>query len=161
VAYQITDILSDNLARAAAFGMNSVLNIPNHQVAVKTGTTNNLRDNWTFGYTPKLLIAVWVGNNDNTPMSHVASGVTGASKIWHDLIEGLLTEDPNYAPIFVEPSSLNKVAICTLTGSLACNGCPSRDEYFIPGTEPQDHCSSEQIAKILHPENPNPTPATN
>jgi len=91
-AYAITDILADNVARTPAFGPRSVLTIPNQQVAVKTGTTNNLRDNWTYGYTRDRLVAVWVGNNDNTPMSYVASGVTGASPIWNDIMGLLLDE---------------------------------------------------------------------
>ena len=89
-AYQITDVLSDNSARAPAFGYNSYLNIKKAKVAVKTGTSNNLRDNWTIGYTPNFLVGVWVGNNDNTPMSQVASGVTGASPIWAKTINYLL-----------------------------------------------------------------------
>ena len=89
-AYQITDILSNNNARTPAFGTNSYLNIKKAKVAVKTGTSNDLRDNWTIGYTPNFLVGVWVGNNNNSPMSKVASGVTGASPIWHKTINYLL-----------------------------------------------------------------------
>jgi len=82
VAYLLTDILKDNEARTPAFGSKSALVIPGHsEVAVKTGTSNNLRDNLTVGYTQDYLVAVWVGNNDNSPMSHVVSGVTGAAPI--------------------------------------------------------------------------------
>lgn len=150
VAYQITNILSDNQARTPAFGANSVLHIPEHQVAVKTGTTNSLRDNWTIGYTSDFLVAVWVGNNDNRPMSYIASGITGASPIWNKLTLSLLNPDKPHQ--FSPPANLAKVSICTITGSLACNGCPSQEEYFIPGTEPSNHCSSEQIARILKPQ---------
>lgn len=152
VAYQISDILSDNQARSQAFGLNSVLHIPNQQVAVKTGTTNSLRDNWTIGYTNDRLVAVWVGNNDNTPMSYIASGITGASPIWNKLTIAMLNPDnPN---TFEIPNNLAKVKICTITGELACNGCPSREEYFIAGTEPKSHCSSDAIANILNPKSP-------
>jgi membrane peptidoglycan carboxypeptidase len=83
IAYQITNILMDNIARSPAFGLHSVLDIPKHQVAVKTGTTNLLRDNWTDGYTSDRVVVVWVGNNDNTPMNQsLTSGITGASPIW-------------------------------------------------------------------------------
>lgn len=146
VAYQITDILSDNTARSRAFGTNSVLNIPNQQVAVKTGTTNSLRDNWTFGYTSDYLVATWVGNNDNSPMSYIASGITGASPIWQKIILSLL--DQNQPHAFVPPTNLTKVKVCTLTGTLACNGCPSQEEYFLAGTEPKSHCSEEAITQI-------------
>jgi len=146
IAYLLSDILSDPYARAQAFGLHTYLNIPEHQVAVKTGTTNDKRDNWTIGYTTDFLTAVWVGNNDNSPMSQVASGVTGASPIWHKLMVLALKDQPVHT--FKIPSNLIKVNICTLTGQLACNGCPSKEEYFIPGTEPQQHCSSNQIKAI-------------
>ncbi len=90
-AEKITDILSDNNARSLAFGVNSVLNIKGHKVAVKTGTSNNLRDNWTIGYNQTYLVASWVGNNDSKPMSNIASGVTGASPIWSKIFQSLLT----------------------------------------------------------------------
>ena len=86
----ITDILSDNAARSAAFGSHSDLQLANYKVAVKTGTSNDLRDNWTIGYTPNYVVAAWVGNNNNSPMSKVASGITGASPIWHKLMLYLL-----------------------------------------------------------------------
>ncbi len=146
VAYQITDILSDNQARSSAFGTNSVLSIPNQQVAVKTGTTNSLRDNWTIGYTTERVVAVWVGNNDNTPMSYVASGITGASPIWNKIIRTQLHEESPH--VFAQPTQLIKVAICTTTGTLACEGCPStKEEYFLPGTEPNQKCVANQFRK--------------
>jgi membrane peptidoglycan carboxypeptidase len=68
-AWIISNILSDNWARSQAFGTNSKLVIPGKTVSVKTGTTNEKRDNWTIGYTPSYVVTVWVGNNDNTPMN--------------------------------------------------------------------------------------------
>lgn len=147
IAYFITSILSDNAARTPAFGPRSDLYIPNSAVAVKTGTTNNLRDNWTIGYTPNRLVAVWVGNNDNTPMSYVASGVTGASPIWRRIMDSLLKNSPNTA--FSTPNDLVKANICTITGELACNSCPSRIDYFLPGTAPTKSCSDDEIKAIL------------
>ncbi len=146
VAYQLTSILSDNSARAPAFGSNSLLNIPRHQVAVKTGTTQNLRDNWTIGYTQNFVVATWVGNNDNTPMSYVASGITGASPIWRNIFDTILANEPDQN--FTEPQDLIKVKICTLTGQLSCSGCPSREELFLPGTEPKTACTPEQIDQL-------------
>jgi membrane carboxypeptidase/penicillin-binding protein PbpC len=128
-AYLISNILSDNAARTPAFGGNSELNIPGYEVAVKTGTTNDLRDNWTIGYTPQFLIASWVGNNDNTPMNpFVVSGVTGAAPIWNDIINYLL-EDDNPQPV---PSGVESATVCTLTGALvtAEESCQARTEYF-------------------------------
>ncbi len=144
VAYQITDILSDNVARSPAFGPQSVLNIPNQQVAVKTGTTNSLRDNWTIGYTTDRVVAVWVGNNDNTPMSYVASGITGASPIWNKIIRTQLDDQAPHR--FTTPDGLLKVSICAQTGTLPCAACRViRDEYFIPGTEPQKACDASNF----------------
>ena len=146
VAYQLTSILSDSIARIPAFGTNSVLTVPNHQVAVKTGTTQNLRDNWTIGYTSDFVVLSWVGNNDNSPMSYVASGITGASPIWRRITDILLQDKPQHT--FPAPQELIKVSVCTLTGQLACPGCPSKEEYFLPGTEPQRACSPEQIKTL-------------
>lgn len=154
VAYQISHILSDNQARSDAFGSNSVLHIPDQQVAVKTGTTNNLRDNWTIGYTEDFLVTVWVGNNDNQPMSYIASGITGASPIWQQITLSLMEEGKTYA--FSQPDNLDKVAICSLTGTLACNGCPTVEEFFIRGTQPINRCNQDQVARILAPEPPQP-----
>jgi 1A family penicillin-binding protein len=144
VAYSISDILSDNTARSSAFGSHSVLVIPNQQVAVKTGTTNDLRDNWTFGYTNDYLVATWVGNNDNTPMSRVASGITGASPIWQTIMKGLLSNQPKHA--FTPPADMVKVTVCPLTQTLTCAECPNpRTEYFINGTQPKRACDTALV----------------
>ena len=91
VAYQLIDILKDNNARAPEFGTRSYLVIPNHpEIAVKTGTSNDLKDNLTIGFNQDFLVAVWVGNNDSTPMSRVASGITGASPIWNKIMTNLI-----------------------------------------------------------------------
>ena len=142
----ISDILSDPYARIPAFGSRSYLNIPNHQVAVKTGTTNDKRDNWTIGYTQDYLTAVWVGNNDNSPMSQVASSITGASPIWHNVMVKLLEDTPSHQ--FTLPSNLIKADICPITGQLACTGCGGKTEYFVPGTEPKIHCKPEYIQEL-------------
>lgn len=147
IAYLLTDILSDNAARTPAFGPNSVLNIPDHpHVAVKTGTTQNMRDNWTIGYTSDYLVAVWVGNNDNTPMSYVASGITGASPIWNQIMSFLLKDLPDKE--FPQPEKLKRVEICPLTNTLPCEGCGGKWELFLPGTEPKTHCDLEKIKEI-------------
>ena len=147
VAYLITDILKDNQARIPAFGPSSLLNIPGHDVAVKTGTTNNKRDNWTIGYTQDLLIVTWVGNNDNSPMSAIASGITGASPIWHNIILEVLKDKPAHQ--FQPPENLIKLEVCSWNGLLPCQGCPTKEEYFLAGTEPKIHCSSEEMKTIL------------
>ncbi len=140
VAYIMSDILSDNIARSPAFGLHSVLTIPNQQVAVKTGTTNSMRDNWTIGYTTDRLVSTWVGNNDNTPMSYVASGVTGASPIWNKIIRLMLDEENPHR--FATPSGMVRVAICAATGTLPCAGCPKvTQELFVAGSQPTKACN--------------------
>lgn len=105
VAYLITNILSDDNARKIAFGLNSLLNIPGYPVAVKTGTSDNKRDNWTFGYTPKYVVGVWVGNPDNSPMNPaLTSGITGAAPIWNKIMHTLL--DGTKPVAFEHPSGI-------------------------------------------------------
>lgn len=135
-AFLISHILSDNNARAGAFGTNSVLNVPGKTVSVKTGTTNNLRDNWTIGYTPTLLVSTWVGNNDNTPMSYVASGVTGASPIWQKIMRYALRNINTEG--LIRPEGVEGANICTNSGSLPSpdSPCDTRYEYFLAGTIP-------------------------
>jgi len=145
VAFLLTNILADNNARTPAFGPNSLLYIPNRPVAVKTGTTQNLRDNWTIGYTPSLLTAVWVGNNSGAAMSYVASGVTGASPIWRKIMDNLLAEQP--VEEFPVPEEVKTVSICQATGTLPCEGCPLlKTEYFLEGTEPKITCDPSHWA---------------
>ena len=153
VAFLLNDILSDNYARARAFGLHSLLNIPDKKVAVKTGTSNGLRDNWAIGYTPEFLVAVWVGNNDNTPMSRIASGITGATPIWRRITDLMLEYYPNTG--WEIPNNVVKTSICRSTGTLPCEGCPQvGEEYFLQGTAPQKHCSSSWfIAKEEQQEN--------
>lgn len=105
VVYLLSNILSDNNARTPSFGSNSLLQIPGHTVAVKTGTSDDKRDNWTFGYNPDFVVGVWVGNNDNSPMDpHLTSGVTGAAPIWHEIMVSLLAGKPDLA--FIRPSGI-------------------------------------------------------
>jgi len=101
----ISDILSDNNARAPMFGYNSPLYIPNYQVAVKTGTTSDYRDAWTIGYTPSISVGVWVGNNDNTPIAK-KPGVMVAAPIWHQFMVKALRKFPKE---YFTPPSLNKI----------------------------------------------------
>lgn len=108
VAYMINSILSDNSARSIAFGVNSLLNIPN--VAVKTGTSDNKRDNWTFGYWPDFVVGVWVGNNDNSPMDpKLTSGITGAAPIWNKITKVLLETHPSLG--FTKPDGVNIASV--------------------------------------------------
>ncbi|MBI3384939.1 transglycosylase domain-containing protein [Candidatus Gottesmanbacteria bacterium] len=139
VAFLISHILLDNNARSQAFGEDNLLRIPSHPaVSVKTGTTDDKRDNWTIGYTPSFLTVVWVGNNDNTPMNpYLASGVTGAAPIWHKIMSFVLKSKPDEWPLM--PANIAGLQVCSLSGKLpGDSGCPTRFEYFIRGTEPKE-----------------------
>ncbi|OGM05177.1 hypothetical protein A2715_01555 [Candidatus Woesebacteria bacterium RIFCSPHIGHO2_01_FULL_39_32] len=135
-AYLITDILSDNEARTAVFGPNSQLNIPGWKIMVKTGTTNLQKDNWTIGGNKQVMIGVWVGNNDNSSMREVASGVTGASPIWRRILLEALKGKANIG--FETPGGIVTKAVDTVSGYEAHDGYPSRIEKFIVGTEPRE-----------------------
>ena len=138
VAYLVTDILADPLARLPSFGEGSVLELT-RPAAVKTGTTTDFRDNWTVGYTPDLVLGVWLGNADNEPMRDI-SGITGAAPLWHDVMEAALKGRPVLD--FVRPEGLVEVEVCALSGLLPDADCPHRvTELFIAGTEPVETCS--------------------
>lgn len=91
-ALTISDILSNDTSRAPTFGARSVLFVPGKEVAVKTGTTNNNKDAWTIGYTPSIVVGVWAGNNDNTPMKRGGAAVAGP--IWNKFISEALKSLP-------------------------------------------------------------------
>lgn len=131
-AFLIENILSDNDARRDVFGLNSQLNIAN--VMVKTGTTNDKRDNWTIGGNDNAIVGVWVGNNDNSPMLNVASGVSGASPIWRRTL--LTSINGKKSQPFPVPSNVISASVDTISGYAAHDGFASRNEYFVKGTEP-------------------------
>jgi len=141
IAFIMGDILADNNARMTEFGPNSPLNIPGHYVSVKTGTTDNKRDNWTDGYTPNFVVVTWVGNNDNSPMSQaLASGITGAAPIWNKIMTNLVNSKPNNPP--------------TPPSDVVQKSCYGHNEYFISGTENSVSCSyapSPSISPINRP----------
>lgn len=129
-AYLITSILSDSAARAPMFGTNSILNL-SFPAAVKTGTTNDYRDNWTVGYTPDLVVGVWVGNADYTPMVNT-SGVTGAAPIWAKVMEYAVPYVTGNNPSsFVRPEGVVDKVICTASGTEPSEYCrDQRTEIF-------------------------------
>lgn len=134
-AYVLNDVLSDNQARSPIFGTNSKLVIKNKTVAVKTGTTNSLKDNWCIGWTPTYLTAVWVGNNDNQPMSWVASGVTGATPIWNNIMTDLLAnkEDEKWET----PNNLVKKNIC------------GKEEWVVEGSQIKVDCITPKPTETI------------
>ncbi|MCC9075857.1 PBP1A family penicillin-binding protein [Litorilinea aerophila] len=131
-AFLITDILSDNEARSPTFGPNSVLRL-NRPAAVKTGTTNDFRDNLTVGYTPQLVTGVWVGNSDNSPMRDI-SGVSGAGPIWNQFMTAALVNEP--VQEFTPPPGVRRFEVCADTGTLPSPACPETRQYWFAEDRP-------------------------
>lgn len=136
VAFLINHVLYDNNARLLTFGPNSFLNMNGKSIAVKTGTTNDKRDNWTIGWSTKAVVGVWVGNNDNSPMKEVASGVTGASPIWRKIM--LKSWEKYKGDDFVPPSGVEAKQVDVISGYPEHDGYPARADYFVKGTAPTE-----------------------
>ncbi len=132
-AYLITNVLADNQARAKAFGENSALKL-SRPAAAKTGTTNDFRDNWVLGYTPDLVVGVWVGNANYTPM-YGTTGLSGAAPIWHNFMErgheGVPVHD------FIRPSGvIDKDNDLSVTDEVAAHPLPTHILYTFPTVSP-------------------------
>ncbi|HEY4500562.1 MAG TPA: transglycosylase domain-containing protein [Candidatus Paceibacterota bacterium] len=145
VAETISSILSDNTARTPAYGPNSVLYFPNRDVAVKTGTTNDSRDAWTIGYTSNLVVGVWAGNNDNSPMVKKVAGQIVAP-MWSAFMRKALETIPDerfIPPTPTDPSTLKPVmrgiwqggqtyTIDKISGKIATEFTPLETKQEIP-----------------------------
>ncbi|MEI6266524.1 MAG: PBP1A family penicillin-binding protein [bacterium] len=113
VAYIMSNVLSDDSARAQTFGAGSALSLGGRPAAAKTGTTNSYKDAWTVGYTPSLVAGVWSGNNDGTPMTS-GGGAFAAAPIWHDFMEKALANTA--VEQFKRPSGVKTVTLDAITG---------------------------------------------
>lgn len=121
ISLKISDILSDNVARAPAFGQTSFLFIPGRDVAVKTGTTNDYRDAWIIGYTPNIAVGAWAGNNDNSPMEKKVAGFIVAP-MWRAFMDQVLakTSNDNFEdPYYEDPNALKPVLRGVWQGGVA------------------------------------------
>ncbi|MFQ5611324.1 MAG: penicillin-binding protein [Anaerolineae bacterium] len=146
LGYLMVNILSDNNARAPAFGARSSLFIPGRPVGAKTGTTNNFKDNWTIGFTPQLAVAVWVGNNNNEEMKDV-TGLSGAAPIWNEVMslyhQGLPVET------WLRPPGLVEVEVDVVSGLLPTEQSPATvRELFLEGTEPKVQDNVHQVYQV-------------
>jgi penicillin-binding protein 1C len=133
----LTDILSDESARAPAFGFDNALRLP-FPIAAKTGTSHAFVDNWTVGFTAARTVAVWAGNFDGRPMPGV-SGIAGAAPIFSRIMARSMR---GIAPkALVDRSRFEQARVCALSGRLAGSACPSAvEEVFLPGTAPRETC---------------------
>jgi len=167
IATTISNVLSDDAARAYAFGSGSLLTLPGRPVAAKTGTTNNYVDAWTVGYTPSLVTGVWAGNTNNTPMKRGYGGSKVAAPIWNAFMQEALRDTP--VESFPAPPSLNsgkavldgsRIGMVTLkvdkvTGKLATEATP--EKYIVERTYLNPH----SILHYVNREDPAGAPPTN
>lgn len=153
-AYFITNILSDNRARALIFGLNNPLVLPeldNRPAAAKTGTSEDNRDLWTVGYTTDVVVGVWVGNTDNSPTRGL-DGISSAALIWHDFMVKV-HQDPQLAkallgpdgqpvpPDFSRPPRIIEVQVCAATGKLPIPGARTVTEISLRDGPPRLRCN--------------------
>ena len=136
-AFLISDILSDNDARAPMFG--SSLNVTGHTVAVKTGTNDDELDAWTIGYTPSVTVGIWVGNADNSPMS--GGGAAMAGPIWQGTMTDILGSGKDEK--FSVPSSVTEKGTCYSNHGIATNSetYGTYKEYYLASALPSKTCS--------------------
>ncbi|HZJ55100.1 MAG TPA: penicillin-binding protein 1C [Myxococcaceae bacterium] len=139
----LTDLLSDEGARAPAFGLDNALRLP-FPVAAKTGTSRAYVDNWTVGFTHERTVAVWVGNFDGRPMQRV-SGITGAGPLFARVMRRAMA---GVRPLpLVDRARFEHVRICSLSGHRAGEACPgSYEEVFLPGSAPAEPCAMHRLA---------------
>ena len=155
LAYQITHVLSDNESRVFIFGRNNRLHLPGRPVAAKTGTTQEYRDAWTVGYTPSFAAGVWMGNNDNSPMTGGASGSLVAAKIWNEFMVKALEGKP--VEEFTRPDGIVEMAVDALSGKLPTAFTPSTkveifaSNFNVPNESDDVHLNGYTV---LHSEKP-------
>ena len=138
-AYLITDILADNQARAAAFGLNSALSVP-FKMAAKTGTSKDYKDNFALGYTSRWTVGVWVGNFDASSMQKV-SGITGAGPILHDV--AVETEKKYPSVPFELPKGVQYYTVCNQSGLLAGPYCEHTTQEVLVADNIPEVCSGK------------------
>lgn len=144
IAYIITDVLDDDEARIPAMGRGSALELP-FPAAVKTGTTDDFRDNWTIGYTPGVVVGVWMGNSDGHPMVD-SSGLRGTAPLWNRIMQSIYASPEFVQSLyvngrppqqsFIQPQGLELKTVCLPHGTGGSQCSASRDEYFIAGAPP-------------------------
>jgi penicillin-binding protein 1C len=153
-AYQITDILTDNEARSMLFGRNNLFGETqdklNRPTAAKSGTTNDVKDIWTMGYTTDLAVGVWVGNTNNEALEPI-DGIQGAGPIWSEMMlllhqdsrfsEMLLGPDDQPLPKeFPRPEGIYEGEACSATGHVPVSGSPTRTDLLVRGEGPALRC---------------------
>ncbi len=151
-AYIISNILSDSDAKIPTFGYvgsKIILSIPGHHTAVKTGTTDQVRDNWTMGYTPSYVVGAWVGNSNNDPLQgRFASGLTGAAPIWHGVMQKVLDITKTPDQDFAVPDDVTQQTVDAIYGTKPQTGDPTKQEWFMKSNVPQDNATNVKTLQL-------------
>jgi len=146
IAYEITDILSDNVARAPHMGYHSQLNFPGKNIASKTGTTSSYKDAWTVGYSRNVVTAVWVGNNDSREMKAGAAGLVIAAPIYHEYMDNVVNPDDK----FEQPDGIQTVTVDKLSTKLPTEHSPETiTDIFASWQVPTEQDNIHVKVKIL------------
>jgi len=154
-AFWISDILSDPEAREYAFGSGGALDFP-FPVAVKTGTSQAYRDNWTIGYTRDVTVGVWVGNFDRAPLRG-SSGITGAAPIFNGVMLAAMKRARGSLPIgdtadiVAQPPDVEELEICALSGARPSTYCPAIQREWLRTNEPPRFCTWHHDGEIDWP----------
>ena len=171
IAFLISDILGDNPARSPAMGAYSPLRTDGIVSAVKTGTTDDVKDNWTVGYTRNVAVGVWVGNNDGDPMRD-SSGLTGAAPIWNSVLTGIYGNEARRRAFAIDgqlrsdrinaPPGLSRRQICDVRRlTIGSSDCPAMiNEWVLDGPAGvPDRSGNLRIPPVV-PSYPTPVPQT-
>lgn len=156
IALKISDILSDNEARAPSFGQTSALHFPSRDVAVKTGTTNDYRDAWIMGYTPNIAVGAWAGNNDNSPMEKRVAGFIVAP-MWRAFMDQVLAKMPDERfeePLIEDETQLKPVLQGVWQGGMFENN----NKTVIGGVHSILNWVNKDDPRGAYPENPSSDP---
>ncbi|MFZ2804740.1 MAG: PBP1A family penicillin-binding protein [Patescibacteria group bacterium] len=167
-ANRISNILSDNNARAYVFGLHSAMTLPGRAVAAKTGTTNDFHDAWTLGYTPSLVAGVWVGNNDNSALTRGADGSVVAAPIWQSYMKSALASSTPETFVKPPPENVTKPVLEGTDTQVQMNVDSVTGLLATPLTPPEDVI--QKTFKVAHttlyyvdkddPRGPQPTDPT-
>ncbi len=134
----ISNMLSDNTARAPVFGYSNSLYIPGWDVAAKTGTTQENRDAWVVGYSPTIATGVWTGNNKNESMTREGAGISASGPMWHEFMVKALKTRPNERFINPDPATANKTMLDGNYTYLREGSSPEYHEilYYVDRSDP-------------------------
>ncbi len=147
IAYEVSDILSDTNARQSVFGFSPHMSLPDREVAVKTGTTNDFKDAWTMGYTPNIVAGVWAGNNDNSPMAGEAPGSVVAAPIWHDFMNQATRKYK--VKNFQRPETISDIYLAVLSNKKATNDSwKANGDIAAPWQVPDEYDDTFQKIKV-------------